>query len=284
MPIKVAADGLTLVTTTSEGKAMATIPDICKVPCPPGGTVPVPFPNVAESKDVKGGSIMTKVHGGSVALAGSFCNQSTGDEAGVAGGVVSGCTKGKAIFMKWSPTVKIEGRPVCRKSDMMIMNTCNTVSLSGMNQEDIETPEDEEREEELVPFKMQFQENLSPAANKKFTVRAREKLIKGTTDGEGRIDIEIPKSCTSVKVRIDKNDPITVQIKESSPQGKKAIQQRLANLGFYTDIVHGRIDDKTETSTVLFQDTLNETDKEDLKLDGDPGPVTEGKLKEKTES
>ncbi len=85
MPITVSADGLSIVTTESEGKAMATIPDVCQIPVPMVGPVPIPFPNIAESKDVKMGSILTKIDGGNVALIGSFCDKSTGDEAGVLG-------------------------------------------------------------------------------------------------------------------------------------------------------------------------------------------------------
>ena len=144
MPVTTSADGLSVVHTKSDGKANATIPDVCLVPAPPGGPVPIPFPNNVKAEDIKKGSVLTKIDGGSVALQGSYCEKSTGDAGGVIGGVASGCTQGKAHFLKWSSTFKIEGRPVCRKSDMMLMNNSNTLSLSGMNLDDIDQSDSEE--------------------------------------------------------------------------------------------------------------------------------------------
>lgn len=189
MPIKVSADGLSIVTTSSDGKAVATIPDICKIPCPPGGPVPVPFPNIARSKDVTAGSILTRINGGNVAVMGSFCRQSSGDEGGVLGGVVSGCIKGKGFFMKWSPTVKVEGRPVCRKSDMMIMNTVNTVSLSGMNQEDVNA---EEISVEPVTIEIELKdEEGNPVADEKYIVKHSGKVThEGKLDANGYAKVE----------------------------------------------------------------------------------------------
>ncbi|MCP4294684.1 MAG: DUF4150 domain-containing protein, partial [Proteobacteria bacterium] len=147
MPVTTSADGLSVVHTKSDGKIDATIPDVCKIPAPPGGPVPIPFPNQAESKTVSPGSVMTKIDGGNVALLGDSCSESKGDDGGILGGVVSGGTNGKATFIMSSPTVMIEGRPVCRKSDMMIMNDINTIGLSGMNQDDVGQEASEELEE-----------------------------------------------------------------------------------------------------------------------------------------
>jgi hypothetical protein len=49
--------------------------------------------------------------------------QSTGDEAGSAGGgVASNTVKGKAEFVNYSFDVQVEGKNVCRLGDMMLMN------------------------------------------------------------------------------------------------------------------------------------------------------------------
>jgi uncharacterized Zn-binding protein involved in type VI secretion len=127
MPINISADGFSVVTSKSEGTAHATIPDICKTPFPsPPGPLPLPYPNKAESKDLKAGSTpMTQFDGGSVALFGSYIEKSTGDETGNLGGIISGKTGGKAIFLNCSSTVKVEGRPVVRKGDLMITNEIN---------------------------------------------------------------------------------------------------------------------------------------------------------------
>ena len=136
--ITISANGKSIVTKGSGGKAMSTIPDICKIPLPPpAGPTPFPFVNIAESKDLSGGSIFSKFDGNSVATFGSFISTSRGDEVGSLGGIISGTTKGKATFMNFSPDVICEMRPVCRKGDLLIMNDINTIGLTGMDQEDV---------------------------------------------------------------------------------------------------------------------------------------------------
>jgi hypothetical protein len=49
----------------------------------------------------------------------------TGDEAGSAGGVISGVIKGEAEFMMYSFDVKYEGKNVCRLGDPMFHNKKN---------------------------------------------------------------------------------------------------------------------------------------------------------------
>ncbi len=140
--ITVSANGKSVVTEGSDGIAMATIPDVCQTPFPPPvGPMPIPYPNIAESKDLTAGSIMTKFDGNSVAVLGSFISKSTGDEPGVLGGIISGTIQGKAFFLGFSPDVIVEMRPVCRKGDLMIMNEFNTLGLTGMDQEDVGEPE-----------------------------------------------------------------------------------------------------------------------------------------------
>ncbi len=181
MPITVSADGLSIVTTKSEGKAVSTIPDVCKIPTP-GGPVPIPFTNMAESKDLSAGSVMTKIDGGEVALMGSFISKSSGDEAGVLGGVASGCTKGKGFFMNFSSTVKIEGRPVCRKSDMMIMNTINTLSTSGMMQDDVGELTAADIEPTVLEIELKDEEG-NPMADERYIV-----MHSGSVKAEGCLD------------------------------------------------------------------------------------------------
>lgn len=97
-------------------------PDVCKTPSP-GGPVPIPYPNIAMSKDTAEGSKSVKMDGNSIMLKGSNFSTSTGDEAGTAGGgVVSGKTKGKAEFVNYSFDVKVEGKNVPRLGDMMVQN------------------------------------------------------------------------------------------------------------------------------------------------------------------
>lgn len=124
-------NGLTPVTTESEGKVMG-FPDVCKVPGP-GGPVPIPLPNLALSRDLENGSKTVRINGAPVALTDSYIGRSTGNEAGTAGGgVVSGRTKGRAHPQSYSFDVRIEGRPVVRNLDLFTLNDHNTAPFPIM--------------------------------------------------------------------------------------------------------------------------------------------------------
>lgn len=132
MASTVNANDLTVVHRTSDGMAIATVPDVCKTPSPAGGApVPVPYPNLAMSSDLVNGTTTVTVDGQMAAIQGSKFVKSTGDEAGAAGGVVSGVFIMEAEFISASPTVMMDGLPVNRLSDKMLMNHQNTVCLSG---------------------------------------------------------------------------------------------------------------------------------------------------------
>src|SRR5688500_11562571 len=87
--------------TTVSGGVVAASPDVCKTPTPIG-PVPIPYPNIARSADLADGSATVTIDGAPVCLKTSTLKTSTGDEAGSAGGIVSGTTKGKATPITWS--------------------------------------------------------------------------------------------------------------------------------------------------------------------------------------
>lgn len=120
MPSKVSVNMLTVVHAKSDGVA-PSFPDVCKTPSP-AGPVPIPYPNIAQSKDTAQGSKTVKVEGNPVMVDGANFSTSTGDEAGSAGGVVSSCTKGKAEFVNFSFDVKFDGKNVARLGDLMLHN------------------------------------------------------------------------------------------------------------------------------------------------------------------
>lgn len=106
---------------------MSTLmPDVRKTPAP-GGPVPIPYPNVAKAADIVGGPTTVQIEGNMPAVKGAQYAVSTGDEAGSAGGVVSGTVKGPAEFMMYSFDVKIEGKNVCRLGDPLFHNKKNTM-------------------------------------------------------------------------------------------------------------------------------------------------------------
>jgi hypothetical protein len=125
MPASVGVNHLSIVNADSNGVTIA-FPDVCKTPSP-GGPVPIPYPNIAQSSDTASGSKKVKAEGKPLCVKSSSFSTSTGDEAGTAGGgVASNKTKGKAEFVNFSFDVKVEGAEVPRSFDLMLHNDKNT--------------------------------------------------------------------------------------------------------------------------------------------------------------
>ena len=120
----------TLVHADSQGQS-PVFPDVCLTPAPPGPPVPIPYPNLARSSDAANTSTTVKADGKAVMLKSSEFRTSTGDEAGSQGGVVSGCTRGKAMFIAYSFDVQIEGQNVPRNLDMMKQNGSGSFNAVG---------------------------------------------------------------------------------------------------------------------------------------------------------
>ena len=133
MPATVNANQMALTHAGSSG-INSTFPDVCKTPSP-GGPIPLPYPNVAQSSDTADGSSTVKVDGNPIMLKGSNYRMSTGDEAGSAMGVVSSKIKGKAEPVNYSFDVKADGQNVFRLTDMMLQNVGNPNTPPGTNVE-----------------------------------------------------------------------------------------------------------------------------------------------------
>jgi hypothetical protein len=125
MGVTVGVNGMSVVHADSSGITSA-FPDVCKTPSP-GGPIPIPYPNIAQSSDTASGTTKVKCDGNPVCVEDSNFSTSTGDEAGSAGGgIVSNKTKGKAEFVNHSFDVKFEGKGVARAMDLMLHNDKNT--------------------------------------------------------------------------------------------------------------------------------------------------------------
>jgi hypothetical protein len=134
MPVTINVNNLTLCHKGSNGISTATIPDVCKTPSP-GGPVPIPYPNVAMSMDLMKGTTTVQSDGGMMcANYGSEFFKSTGDEPGVAGGVVSSTFIKEATWITFSFDVKLQGKGACRLTDKMFHNHMNTVNMAGLIQ------------------------------------------------------------------------------------------------------------------------------------------------------
>jgi hypothetical protein len=94
--------------------AQSQAPDVCKVPSP-AGPVPTPFVNVFQLNVANPGTVCQKVFiNGAMALnIQTKFMTSNGDEAGVAGGVVSNMIVGPGSFMPACGSVKVmlSGKP-----------------------------------------------------------------------------------------------------------------------------------------------------------------------------
>lgn len=125
MPVTVGVNYLSVVHKSSNGVTIC-FPDVCKTPTP-GGPVPIPYPNIAQSAQTAKGTKKVKCDGQSTCVKDSNFSMSSGDEGGTAGGgVVSGKIKGKAEFVNFSFDVKFEGKNVARAFDLMLHNDKNT--------------------------------------------------------------------------------------------------------------------------------------------------------------
>jgi hypothetical protein len=114
---------------TAKGIAFA-FPDVCLTPVG-SGTVPLPYPNIAQLTDAAPVSNLAGkgllVGGDPVLLSTSTVPTSSGDEAGSAGGVSSGTIKGSCRITSSSSSVKYgpNGAGIVRFMDSTMQNNDN---------------------------------------------------------------------------------------------------------------------------------------------------------------
>lgn len=132
MPITIKVNGTSnsLVHKMSNGISNATIPDVCKTPTP-GGPVPMPYPNVAQSVTLSDGTTTVKGDKAMAANKGSKFALSNGDNAGVAGGVKSSTFMKEATWILYSFDVKLDGKNASRFTDKMFHNAENAANMCG---------------------------------------------------------------------------------------------------------------------------------------------------------
>ena len=132
MPVTIKVNGtcLSLVHKFSSGISIATIPDVCKTPSP-AGPVPIPYPNIAQSITLSGGTTTVKGDKAMAANKGSKFALSNGDNAGVAGGVKSNVFMKEATWILYSFDVKMDRKNAERFTDKMFHNAENAANLTG---------------------------------------------------------------------------------------------------------------------------------------------------------
>src|SRR5438105_1673281 len=95
--------------TDGGGQAFA-FPDVCKTPAPPGPPVPIAYPNLGMLTDSSETSSKVKICNKKAVHKSSQITRTSGDEPGLAGGVVSGKNLGELKWKQGSSKVKIEGK------------------------------------------------------------------------------------------------------------------------------------------------------------------------------
>lgn len=95
--------------STKGGGQCFAFPDVCKTPAPPAPPIPIPYPNIGMPNQATKTSTKVKFAGKSVVTKNSEIPRSSGDEAGVAKGMVSSTNMDKITFKGGSSKVKIQG-------------------------------------------------------------------------------------------------------------------------------------------------------------------------------
>jgi hypothetical protein len=116
--------------TTGGGQCFA-FPDVCNTPAPPGPPVPIPYPNIGMVMQATNTATKVKMCQKPVVTKKSEMSMSQGDEAGVAGGVVSGRNMDKVAYRKGSSKVKVEGQECEFLSAMTGQNGSNANMPAG---------------------------------------------------------------------------------------------------------------------------------------------------------
>jgi hypothetical protein len=114
------------ITHKGSGGMSTVFPDVCKTPAPPAPSpIPIPYPNIGQASDTSGGPSSVKTDGQMPMVKGAKYSKSSGDEAGVAGGIMSSVNMSECEFMLYSFDVKFEGKGVCRLGDQLFHNKKN---------------------------------------------------------------------------------------------------------------------------------------------------------------
>ena len=117
--------------STKGGGQCFAMPDVCKTPAPPAPPIPIPYPNLGMLPQANKTSTKVKFSSKEVVVENSEIPMSQGDEAGVAGGVVSGRNMDKIVFKQGSAKVLVEGKGCVFLTAMTAHNGSNANSPAG---------------------------------------------------------------------------------------------------------------------------------------------------------
>jgi hypothetical protein len=118
------------VATLANGQCLG-VPDVCKTPAGPV-VVPIPYPNIGMCPTAVQPTTKVLVMNMPALTQGSKLPMSQGDDAGVAGGVVSGMNMGEIAFRTASSKVSFQGQKVIVLTAMTAHNGSNANMPAGV--------------------------------------------------------------------------------------------------------------------------------------------------------
>ena len=108
------------------------VPDVCNVPAAPS-PIPMAFPNQAMLANASQTSAKVLFENKDAVVEMSEIPNSSGDESGSAGGLISGTFAQKVVFRKGSSKVMAEGKPVVFLTTMTAHNGANANVPVGLH-------------------------------------------------------------------------------------------------------------------------------------------------------
>lgn len=108
--------------STKAGGVYFAFPDVCLTPAPPAPPVPVPYPNTAQLAASNGVVDKVLIENKETVVDGSKVPNSSGDEAGVSGGVTSGVNMGPVEPKLFSSKVYFGGKKAVFLTSMSAHN------------------------------------------------------------------------------------------------------------------------------------------------------------------
>ena len=117
--------------STKAGGLCMAMPDVCKTPAPPAPPIPIPYPNLGMLTMAVGTVPTVLVMNMEAVVQTTKIPMSSGDEAGVAGGVVSGMNMGEIAFKLASSKVKFGGKAAVFVTAMTGQNGSNANAVGA---------------------------------------------------------------------------------------------------------------------------------------------------------
>lgn len=165
MTRSVFANGRNFSHKGSGDKSICMAPDVCKTPVG-SVTVPIPYPVVSQVSNLAGGTTSVKIDGNPTAIENSTHNMCSGDEPGVAKGIISSTTGSKTHFVTYSFDVKAEGKGVVRHMDMTTMNNRNTIGMNfGSAASTVMLEAQDAKVEDIYTLRFEFIDELGQPVN-----------------------------------------------------------------------------------------------------------------------